>query len=355
MSMKQEKKYMLLLFTILLSISFLIDNPKQRGVTSCYSPDANGFLKLQVRNDSTRYICPEIKVINGVFSACDTHQIVKYKYFINREVIDSNWLVNPIRLYDYFPKKGDPESETNWFAIEHKSSNSNKEDFVSNAQKAGITYRHHESKKNFVTYTIANPSQKAFSNETKFQYQYDWEENVKGKYESFFTDGSKKFRHKYVLTRFMAFDKKASSLQRQSNCDITLSGVIESYHETGKKKQVVIYNDFYVTEKKLNKKRITVKSQRTGQRKTYYESGKLLCEGSISFKGYEGEVVFYSLKKEIIKTTNYKNGVLDGKIKEFYPGPDGVIKSKGQYKAGVKVGKWEFFDSEGKKSSTIKY
>lgn len=350
--MTRIKNITLILFlSILISFSFGIE--KNTGVTSCESPLANGILKLQVRNDSTKFICQEIKVRNGVFQACDTHSLANYNFYIHRQEIDSNWLVDPIKLNEFFPKTGGKENTAKWFSFEYKKSFNHKEDFTSDQQKMGVTYRHHESKKNFVNYVIANPKEKPYSNKSKFQFQYDWEENIKGKYEAFNNDGSKKFRHKYLATRFMALDKKANLEEQQSNCDITLSGVIEFFYETGKKKEVVIYNDLYITEQKLNKERIIIKSERTGERKTYYESGKLLSSGKINFKGYQDEVVYFSLKKIIIKTANYKDGVLHGKFKEF--NENAILKTKGQYTLGEKSGKWQYFDLSGKKTSTVQF
>ena len=348
--MNRLTKTIILLFSL---ISFGFNNEQENGITTCYSPLANGVLKLQVRNDSLKYICQNIKIRNGLFKACDTNSIIKYDFYIRRQEIDSNWLVNPIKLNTFFPETKGNDSKIKWISFEYKKSYHYKEDFVSDQQKMGVTYRHQASKKNFVNYAIANSSEETYTDETKFQFQYDWEENIKGKYESFFYDGTKRFRHKYLATRFMALDKKLNSKEQQSNCDITLSGVIESYYQTGKKKEVVIYNDLYITEQKNNKKRITIKAERNGERKTYYESGKLFSSGNINFKGYQEEVLYFSPKKIIIKTANYKDGLLHGKYKEFYE--NNTIKAKGQYNLGEKSGKWQYFDKEGKKTTSSQF
>tara|TARA_B100000795_G_C22801999_1_gene442450 strand:+ start:1172 stop:2227 length:1056 start_codon:yes stop_codon:yes gene_type:complete len=351
--MRKVKKYIILIITSFILIAFFVQTKKSKGVTSCFTPLANGVLKLQVRNDSLKYICPEIKVQNGVFTACGKNQLINYDFFIKREKIDSNWLIDPIRLYNHFPKVDGTDSAEKWFIFENKSTHNYKEDFTATDQKLGVTYRHHESKKNIINYSIANPNQKAISDDTKFHFQCDWEENIKGKYESFYDDGSKRFRHKYLLSRLMVLDKKINSTEQQSNCNINLSGLIESYGKKGKKKEVVIYNDYYITEKETNKKRTSLKTKRSGQRKVFYDSGKLFYSGKISFKGFEGEVIYYSPKKIIIKTSNFKNGILHGKTEEFHN--DGTNKLKGQYTLGIKSGEWELFDISGKKKSTTKY
>lgn len=341
-------KIIILLFG-LISLGFNTD--KKLGVTYCESPLANGTLKLQVKNDSLKYVCEKIKVKDGVFKACDSNTQISYDFFITRHSIDSNWLVNPIKINDFFPKNGPKKSSLKWYTFQYKKSYHYKEDFISNQQKLGVTYRHHESKKNFINYVIANPNEKPYFNESKFQQQYEWEESIKGKYESFYENGVKRFLHKYLAIRFISLDKKLNSKGQQSNCDITLSGIIESFYKSGKKRELVIYNDVYITEKTLNKERVIIKSERTGERKTYFESGKLLSSGNINSKGYNGEIIYFSVKKSVVKIANYKNGVLHGKFKEFHEGKN--LKTKGQYTFGNKSGKWLYFDKFGKKTSTI--
>jgi len=348
--MLNHKKIKLIIILFgLVSLGFNTD--KKAGVTYCESPLANGTLKLQVKNDSLKYICEDIKVKNGLFKACDSNTLISYDFFITRHIIDSNWLVNPIKINDFFPQDGGGMSKLKWRTFQYKKSYHYKEDFISNQQKSGVTYRHHESKKNFINYVMANPNEKPYFNESKFQHQYEWEESIKGKYESFYDDGIKRFLHKYLVNRFISLDKKINAKGQQSNCDISLSGIIESFYKSGKKRELVIYNDIYITEKTLKKKRIIIKSERIGERKTYYETGKLLSSGNINYKGYNGEVIYFSVKKSILKTANYKDGVLHGKFKEFHEGNS--IKTKGQYTFGNKSGKWLYFDEFGKKTSTI--
>jgi antitoxin component YwqK of YwqJK toxin-antitoxin module len=351
--MMQLKKHLKIIFFLIVVCSFNVDTEKKTGVTSCESPLATGVLKLQVKNDSIKYMCQGIKVINGKYNVCDSNKRISHSFFIQRQVIDSNWLIDPIKLYDQFPDVSEMTSHTNWFIFISKKSQKYKEDFTSSTQKSGVTYRHHESKKDFINYVIAKPSEKAYLNKKEFQFKYDWEENIKGKYESFYDDGTKRFRHKYIASKFMALDKKLNLLEKKSNSNVTLSGVIESYHKTGKKKEVIIYNDTYIVEQKPKKLRKTIKAKRSGERKIYTDSGKLFSSGTINLKGYQGELDYFSSKKIIIKTENYKDGILDGKFKEF--SDDGTIKTKGQFTLGQKVGKWQYFDQSGKKTSSTKF
>ena len=186
-------KLIILLFGL---ISLGLNTDKKLGVTYCESPLANGTLKIQVKNDTLQYICEEIKVKDGVFKACDSNTQISYDFFITRQSIDSNWLVNPIKINDFFPNDGLEKSKLKWNSFQYKKSYHYKEDFISNQQKSGVTYRHHESKKNFINYVIANPNEKPYFDESKFQHQYEWEESIKGKYESFYDNGIKRFLHK---------------------------------------------------------------------------------------------------------------------------------------------------------------
>jgi len=113
--MRNVKKHTILIIATFILIAFAIETEKKRGVTSSNDPLANGVLKLQVRNDSLKYICHEIKVKNGVFNSCDNNQLIQYEFFIKREEIDSNWLLDPIRIYNYFPNVGGTKSTIKWF------------------------------------------------------------------------------------------------------------------------------------------------------------------------------------------------------------------------------------------------
>ncbi|MDR2981733.1 MAG: toxin-antitoxin system YwqK family antitoxin [Puniceicoccales bacterium] len=65
----------------------------------------------------------------------------------------------------------------------------------------------------------------------------------------------------------------------------------------------------------------------------------------------EGEIVekISSTDGTIIRTANYKAGVLVGPYKEIFE-KKGTIKSSGQYKDGKKDGPWEYGKADGKKT-----
>ncbi len=62
----------------------------------------------------------------------------------------------------------------------------------------------------------------------------------------------------------------------------------------------------------------------------YYDNGQL--KGEYSFDGY---------------------GSNAGPSKEYYR--NGMVKAEGEYKAGFRVGKWQEYDSIGKKTELVEY
>lgn len=317
-------------------------------ITDYRSPAANGKLILQVRNDSLKYVCDNIQVEKGLIKTCDNNPIVDYSYFIKRNVIDSSWLNDALREYDNFIEVDDQGQKAPWLSYEKKSTVAYKEDFTSNDQKTGITYKHHETRKNLITYTFANPKGKFFHDDKKYQFQYDWDENIKGRFEAFYLDGIKKFRHNYEINRIMSLDKGFSGL-RKSSIDAQIIGTIQAYYANGKKKSVVTYTDRFVSEKVPESGvRKLIKSSREGEKMVYRENGKLFCKGSFNINGVDGKLEYFGPKGvAIIKVETYDSGVLNGKVTEFYL--DGTVKLKGEYKAGEKVGEWLYFNEDGKK------
>lgn len=349
------RKKLFFLIVVLVSVfGFRSDQESEEVVTSFRSPRAHGKLMLSVRNDSTKFVCPEINVSNGLWVACDSNEIQEHSFFILRDELKKNWLVDIAREYNVFPDVSGAETKQKWFFFEERKSNHVKEDFTSVTQKTGVTYRHHESRKDLISYSMANPGGKIYQDVSKFHCQYDWEENVKGKYEVFYSDGKKKFRHKYLMNRFMTLGRNVQNSIKKSSMEITLNGTIEDYHRNGKKKSMVTYTDYYSIAKKVeDNERQILKSTRKGVKKEFYEKGKLFCEGAFGMKGFEGEVKYYTIKGIVMKLEEYEKGILNGKFYEYFS--DGTEKIKGEYKKGEKVGKWQTFDQTGKELSSIKY
>ncbi len=318
------------------------------SITDYKSELANGKLTIQVRNDNVKYLCENLTVIKGEVQLCDSNPKVSYEYFIKRNVIDSSWLNDVLRQYDDFLDVQDPGLKTPWLNYEKKGAETYKEDFISSEQKTGITYKHHESRKHLIGYTLANPSGKAYADDKKFQFQYDWDENIKGKYEAFYIDGMKKFKHAYEINRIMSLDKGLSG-KSKSSIDAQITGSIQSFHPNGKKKAIVTYTDRFIAEKsEQDEARKLVKASRSGEKLVYNENGKLFCKGSFNIKGIDGKLEYYGPKGlVVIKEETYKDGVLNGKVTEYFL--DGSIKLKGEYKNGEKVGEWLEFDENGDK------
>lgn len=320
-------------------------------ITNYKDPSANGNLILNIRDDSTRYLCDKLIVKNGVVELCENNPEINYSYFIKRNEIDSSWLNNVLREYDVWMDIPEKPGNGAWLNYEKTASHAYKEDFTGANQKTGLTYKHHESRKHLISYTFANPNGKVYQDDSKFQFQYDWEENIKGRFESLYSDGLKKFRHNYEINRLMAMDKSFSG-KMKTTIDAQINGTIQSYYPNGKKKAVVTYSDRFVAEKtEIDNHRKLLKASREGEKSMYRENGKLFCKGAFNINGITGKLEYFGPKGiNIVKIETYKDGILNGKTTEFYL--DGTVKLKGEYKDGEKVGDWIAFDEEGKKVTT---
>jgi antitoxin component YwqK of YwqJK toxin-antitoxin module len=317
-------------------------------ITDYKNPDAQGTLLLQVRNDSVKYVCQGLKVEDGLTSICDRNPEINYSFFIQRNKIQSTWLNDISREYDYFIKIKDNAENGSWVNYEKKLNVTYKEDFTSDNQKTGITYKHHESRKSIIEYTLANPKSKDYADTSKFQFKFDWEETIKGRFESFHPDGIKKFRHNYEISRMMTLDKNVKGIKK-STLDIQVIGTIQEYHSTGKKKMVVTYKDRIISKKSQIALEDTLfKSTRKGERITYRENGKMNSKCAFNSIGANGRKEYYGPKGLIVvKIEEYENGILNGKYSEYYM--NGNIKTKGEYKNGAKSGSWLNFSEDGKK------
>lgn len=334
---------------ILYFLSFLSVVLVAQPVSNYKNPKAYGKLMIQVKNDSITFFCKDLEVKAGEVNSCDTFQIYDHPYFITRNTIDSNWSVDLFRLYTNFPDISELESEKPWLDLEGRKSVKYKEDYTDTTQKSGVTYRHHENIKHSIFYNIANPTGKFYNNEKKYQFNYDWEENIKGKYEMFSVIGLKLFRHKYTINRIMAYNKNIHTKGVKYSIDVKVEGKIEEYHENGKKKTVVEYVDWFLVEKKEDDGPPTiVKKVRTGTRTGYHEKGKVKYIANFSIAGFEGKVEYYNLKGVVVKIEHYKDGVLHGKFQEMYD--NGLVKIKGEYKQGEPVGNWIQYNEDGEKS-----
>lgn len=349
-----QRNSLFFLMTLLLTLCKDANAQTSNLITSFYAPKATGNLSISVRNDSLRFVCPEISVNKGEFQSCDSNPIFPHDFFIKRNEIEKSWLSDVARGFSEFPDVSGSESTQKWFFFEERRSNHFKEDFTSVIQKSGITYRHHESKKGLISYSMANPNGKVYQDLSKYHCLLDMEENIKGKYESYYLNGKKAFRHKYLINRFLTYAKDVKGTKSKSSMEINLTGTIEEYYENGKKKGLVTYTDLYTIQKKEeDKERKVLKTDRTGVKKKFYETGKLFSRGEFGMKGFVGEVEYYSKKGKVIKVEKYDDGVLNGKFVEYFV--NGDIKVKGGYKKGKKVGKWETFNEAGELVSSIKF
>lgn len=335
-------------------LSYCVKFLAAQNLSFYQSLQANGKLTLQVRNDSVKYVCLDMQVVNGNVEVCDSNPLIDYQFFIKRDVIESNWLNDILRPYEIFPDVSGSGSSKPWLSFEAPANYSYKEDYTDVSQKTGLTYKHHESRKNIVYYNIANPNHKVFLDSEKYHFQYDWDENIKGRFESFYPNGLKKFRHKYEINRIMSLDKNYEATKSKYNIDVQISGTIESYYDNGKKRAVVSYVDRYVVEKNEEEKEDKLtKASREGEKTSYYETGRVYSKGAFNKNGAHGVLNYYNKKGVLIKLETYKNGLLNGKYVEYFV--DGTIKVKGAYALGAKSGVWQEFNPSGEKVSQNKY
>lgn len=116
-----------------------------------------------------------------------------------------------------------------------------------------------------------------------------------------------------------------------------LDGKAKSYYTDGKVEKEIWYKD----------------GLEHGKEKRWdYESGELLSEKNYIKGKQDGPQIEnrYSNVSNYVIRCNYKMGVLDGEYLETYT--DGVIRNKGQYSDGKKVGEWtgnrRYLDDKGK-------
>ena len=315
-------------------------------ITSYTDPSASGTLFLQVRNDTAKYICSKIEVKNGKALPCDSNPIVNYSYYINRNNIESNWLNNVLRVYDIWMKVPKYGVKGTWLNYEKNGSVYYRETFTSNNQKTGFTYKHHETRKNLISYILANPKSKSYNDEDKYQFQYDWEENIRGRYEVYFFSGIKKFKHSYEINRIMSMDKSLT-MPKKYSIDAQITGTIAEYYPNGKKKLIVTYTDRMIKDNLADDtKEVISTSTRSGERVAYHDTGRLFSKGRFNSKGISGKVEYYGPKGlAVVKVEHYKEGVLNGKYVEYYL--NGTLKAKGEYKNGVLLGELEKFNEDG--------
>lgn len=117
-------------------------------------------------------------------------------------------------------------------------------------------------------------------------------------------------------------------------------GVIEKYYMNGKKE----------SEKGMKN------GVEDGPDRKYDENGNLTAETIYKNGRPDGKSFanMYSSKSgDYMRTTNYKDGQLDGDYSEVYA--NGTVKVKGKYKGGKKIDIWEANDSDGKKLPTEVY
>ena len=321
----------LFLFSIFL-ISFSNDSSVSLPYTDFRSEEASGNLKIYIRNFEHKVVCNSVKVANGQYKLCKNQELPEYQFFIQRQVDSGDWYIDLTRLYDYFPEinvNSDNRNKT-WLKEESERSHSYREDFRSIRNENGYEYRHSESRRNFVIFRMANDSLPVIEDSTEYQSNYEWEESIKGNYQSYYSNGEKCFRHKYRIGRFALRSVSDYNLPEEYSVDAKIEGKIERYYPDGNKFKVVIYKDIVVFEKKAKEKEPSIKKlKREAQVKIYYNNRKLKESGTYENGIRHGKWVFYHPNGKVAEKLSYENGKKKGDFKKF--SDRGSLLEKGVY------------------------
>ena len=106
-----------------------------------------------------------------------------------------------------------------------------------------------------------------------------------------------------------------------------------------------------------NTRKIFVKGDNlpfTGVSVTYDQSSNVVLKNSFVHGELYGESRKYYSSGKLESLINYTDNLLqDGIYSEWYE--SGQLRIKGQYKRGVKIGTWEYYNSEGEEIKTIEF
>jgi antitoxin component YwqK of YwqJK toxin-antitoxin module len=329
------------LITAVLFFSFFssssVDDYVDGPINDFKNEYATGKLYIKVKNWDAYITCRDLPVSNGSFKLCDKHTLPEYSFFIKRDSSGGNWYNDLNRLYDYFPettiRKENRYDE--WIKQEVTKSHSFKEDFKSDRMiNEGYEYRHSESRRHYIFFKIANDSLPIIEDTTKYQFNYDWEEEINGRYQSYYTNGKKHSRHKYKIIRYSYYNRKRDGKGTNFAVDVTVIGKIEDYYSNGVKKKVVEYKDQLVREKTNKELDGIKKSKRTASVVEYYKNRKLKAKGSYSGGLRDGKWQLYHLNGRLKEKVEYLAGVKDGDFKEY--SDRGKLLLKGEYVKGVR-------------------
>ena len=123
------------------------------------------------------------------------------------------------------------------------------------------------------------------------------------------------------------------------NCLICSARAEETSLRTYNQKQVVFRDDHMYTK---------AGDLLTGRLKEYNSKGELIQESFFKDGLLDGvKTVFDAYSTQILKTTEYKNGLKNGKEEEFFDDDGQRIKSRAFYKEGARDGDYEIFVKDG--------
>lgn len=313
------------------------DEYVDKAINDFQNEYATGKLYIQIRDWDNYITCRDVPVANGGFKLCNKHTLPDYSFFIKRDSSGGDWYNDLNRLYDQFPeihiRKDNRDQE--WIKLEVTKSHAYKEDFKSDRMiNSGYEYRHSESRRHYIVYKMANDSLPIIEDTSRFQYNYDWEEEINGRYQSYYTNGKKCSRHKYKIVRYAYYNKKRDGKGHTFAVDVTVTGKIEDYYPNGVKKKVVVYKDLIVREKANKELDGIKKSKRTATVIEYYKNRKLKAKGTYTDGVRDGKWLLYHENGRVKEKVEYVAGVKEGDFKEY--SDRGKLLLKGKYVKGVR-------------------
>lgn len=325
-------RILFIIAAILITSSFDEESSAYPPYTDFQSSDASGALKIYIRNFENKVKCNDVKVANGQYSLCKNQELPEYDFFIKRQIDSGDWYIDLDRVYDYFPQIRVNAGNRNktWLKEESERSHSYRESLRSVRNQDGYEYKHSESRSNFVIFRIANDSLPIIEDSTEYQFNYEWEEYIKGYYQSFYTNGEKSFRHRYKVNRFVFNSKSKYNLSSDYSVDVKVEGKIERYYENGNKYKVIQYKDVLAVDKDQQKDSSEIKKyKREANVKIYYINRKLQAEGTYEDGIRHGKWILYYSNGRIAEKLSYEKGKKKGDFKKF--SDRGTLIEKGEY------------------------
>ena len=157
----------------------------------------------------------------------------------------------------------------------------------------------------------------------------------------------------YFLTVFLLISNLISA-QNKTDRQGRRQGQWIEYHDNGNVKSKGAFKNglpageflYYSESGKLQAKNVFAENGIDAVAEIYSEKGKVVATGFYKNKKRDGEWRYFDENEDImILVENYSFGVLNGHWVSYYR--TGEPQFEGEYKDGIKIGKWVTYDPEG--------